>query len=206
VSGAHLLDAKSHRSSYRTNRPFLECESIMFSLAAQAFVESRALELPPENGELVEMLARWRAAQGDDPLPPRASVTFEAMLPMVGRINLIDVLPARAADAEFHFAVRLMCTAREMHGLPGGASVRDIRPPALARALDADFVRCVRLATPTLHEVELSEGRRTVRFRRLLLPYAETPGAASPVLLAACLVDGPGVRAMMADPLFRDAD
>ncbi|MCM0019516.1 MAG: hypothetical protein NBV67_05945 [Tagaea sp.] len=64
----------------------------------------------------------------------------------------------------------------------------------------------MRLAAPTLHEVELSDGRRRARFQRLLLPCAETPGGAAPSLLASCLIDGPGVRAMVADPQFRDAE
>jgi hypothetical protein len=176
----------------------------MFSLATNALVESRALDLPPEDGELAEMYARWRTARGGDRLPPRASVTFEAMLPMVGRINLIDVQPASADDAEFDFPLRLVCTAREIRGVPNGATVRDIRPPVLASIVEADFASCVRLAAPTLHEVTLSDGYRRVRYTRLLLPYAEVAGDPAPALLVACLVDEPGVREMMANSRFRN--
>lgn len=176
----------------------------MFSLATHAEVESRALALPPEDGELAEMLARWSAQRGSDPLPPREAVTFEAMLPMVGRINLIDVRAPRAPGLEFEFALRLVSTAREIRGLPTVRAVSDIEPPCLARAIEADFARCARLAAPTLSEVAIGDGYRTVRFRRLLLPYAETPGGTRPSLLVACLIDEPGVREMMASPRFRD--
>jgi hypothetical protein len=176
----------------------------MFSLATKADVESRALPLPPEDGELAEMLSRWKAARGSDSLPARACVTFEAMLPMVGRINLIDVRPASARDAEFDFPLRLVCTAREIRGVPNGATVRDIRPPVLARNIEADFASCARLAAPALHEVTLSDGYRRARYTRLLLPYAEVAGGTAPALLVACLVDEPGVREMMASSRFRD--
>lgn len=176
----------------------------MYSLATHATVESRALALPPEDGELAEMLARWHAARGAHPMPPRAAVTFEAMLPMVGRINLIDVLPARAPDEAFHFALRLVSTSRDMRAYPTYKTVRDIRPRRLAETVEADFERCVRLAAPTLNEVDIGDGLQVARFRRLLLPYAETPGGTTPSLLVACLVDGPGVREMMASPRFRD--
>ncbi|MFM7346685.1 MAG: hypothetical protein ACKO1J_15115 [Tagaea sp.] len=176
----------------------------MFSLATHAEAESRALALPPEDGELAEMLARWHAQRGKDALPPRACVTFEAMLPMVGRINLVEVGPPRAPGEMCHFAIRLVCTAREMRGHPDSRTIRDIRPAALARAVEQGYVECVRAAAPALHEVTLHDGYRTARFRRLLLPYAEAPGGMAPALLVACLVDEPGVREMMASPRFRD--
>ena len=176
----------------------------MFSLATYAEAESRPLDLPPEDGDLAEMFARWQAARGTHPLPPRAAVTFESMLPMVGRVNLIDVSPPRDAGEEFYFAFRLVCTAREIRGLPTSRSVRDIRPECLARSVAADCAECVRRAVPAMHEVTLRDGSRTARYRRLLLPYAEVPGERVPSLLVACLVDGPGVREIMASPHFLD--
>lgn len=173
----------------------------MMAIATHATIESRDLPLPPRDARLAEMLARWHAARRSDPLPLRADVTFEAMLPMVGHVDLVDVLPAGSAS---RFVFRLVCTARETRDGLVVRATGDIRPAALARATEADFAACVTAAAPVLREVTLGDGARTVRFFRLILPYAERRGDATPSFLADCLVDEPGVRELLADPSFRN--
>jgi hypothetical protein len=174
----------------------------MLDFAASARAESRPLPMPPEDGAFVEMLSRWQAQRGDLPLPPRTAVTFEAMLPMVGRVNLIDVEPGVVPGEEFEFAFRLICTARDLRGRMPGRTVRDVTPEIHARAMAADFAACVRAGAPTLTEATISDGISEASFRRLSLPYAAEPGGTKVVLLAVCLIDGPGVREILQSPRF----
>lgn len=160
------------------------------------------MPLPPEDGAFVEMIARWNAQRGDLPLPPRAAVTFEAMLPMVGRVNLIDVEPNPADPTGYDFVFRLICTARDLRGRAQPRKVVDLKPELHARTMAMDFAACVREAAPTITEVHLSDGMSSASFRRLLLPYAAEAGETRVAMLAACLLDGPGVREVLQSPQF----
>ncbi len=160
------------------------------------------MSLPPTDGAFVEMIARWQAMRGDRPLPPRAAVTFEAMLPMVGRVNLIDVVPNPAESAGFDFVFRLICTARDLRGRTPPHKVADLKPEIHARTMAADFAACVHAGEPTLNEVVISDGLLEASFRRLLLPYAAEAGDTRVVMLAACLLDGPGLRDVLQSPRF----
>ncbi len=160
------------------------------------------MPLPPEDGAFVEMIARWNAQRGEFPLPPRGLVTFEAMLPMVGRVNLIDVEPNPADPTGYDFVFRLICTARDLRGRAQPRKVADLKPESHARAMAADFAACVREAAPTVTEVTLSDGVSEASFRRLLLPYAAEAGDTRVTMLAACLLDGPGVREVLQSPRF----
>lgn len=174
----------------------------MLDFAASARVESRRMPSPPEDGAFAEMIARWNAQRGDLPLPPRGAVTFEAMLPMVGRVNLIDVEPNVADPAGYEFVFRLICTARDLRGRTQPRTVADVQPVIHARSMAADFAACVREAAPTVTEVHLSDGVSEASFRRLLLPYAAQAGDTRVAMLAACLLDGPGVRELLQSPRF----
>ncbi|MBC8790589.1 MAG: hypothetical protein C6Y20_03185 [Tagaea sp. CACIAM 22H2] len=160
------------------------------------------MPLPPEDGAFVEMIARWHAQRGDLPLPPRGLVTFEAMLPMVGRVNLIDVEPNPADPAGYDFIFRLICTARDLRGRTPPRKVAELKPDIHARTMAADFAACVRAGEPTLNEVVISDGVSEASFRRLLLPYTSERGGTNVALLAACLLDGPGVRDVLQSPRF----
>jgi hypothetical protein len=174
----------------------------MLDFAASARAESRRMPLPPEDGAFVEMIARWNAQRGDLSLPPRGLVTFEAMLPMVGRVNLIDVESNPADPTGYDFVFRLVCTARDLRGRVMPRTVAEIRPEIHARTIAADFAACVREAAPTVTEVHLSDGISQASFRRLLLPYAAEAGDTRVAMLAACLLDGPGVRELLQSPRF----
>lgn len=174
----------------------------MLDFAASVRAESRRLPLPPEDGAFVEMIARWHAQRGDLPLPPRGLVTFEAMLPMVGRVNLIDVEPNPADPAGYDFIFRLICTARDLRGRTPPRKVAELKPDIHARTMAADFAACARAGEPTLNEVVISDGVSEASFRRLLLPYTSERGGTNVALLAACLLDGPGVRDVLQSPRF----
>lgn len=158
--------------------------------------------MPPEDGTFVEMIARWQAQRGDLLLPPRGMVTFEAMLPMVGRVNLIDVEPNPADPTGYDFVFRLMCTARDLRGRIAPRKVAEVKPEFHARTIAADFAACVREAAPTMTEVHLSDGTMSASFRRLLLPYSAKAGDTRVAMLASCLLDGPGVREVLQSPRF----
>ncbi len=160
------------------------------------------MPLPPEDGAFVEMIARWNAQRGDLPLPPRGMVTFEAMLPMVGRVNLIDVEPNPADPTGYDFVFRLICTARDLRGRMAPRTVAELRPESHARTMAADFAACVREAAPTMMEVHVSDGMTSASFRRLLLPYSAEAGDTRVAMLASCLLDGPGVREVLQSPRF----
>lgn len=174
----------------------------MLDFAASARAESRRMPMPPEDGAFVEMVARWKALRGELPLPPRGAVTFEAMLPMVGRVNLIDVEPNPAAEFGYEFIFRLVCTARDLRGRTPPRSVADVKPDLHSRRMAEDFAVCVREGAPTITEVVLSDGISEATYRRLLLPYAAVPGESRVAMLAACLLDGPGVREVLQSPRF----
>ncbi|MCA0451478.1 MAG: hypothetical protein LCH62_17170 [Proteobacteria bacterium] len=160
------------------------------------------MPLPPEDGTFVEMIARWQAQRGEFLLPPRGKVTFEAMLPMVGRVNLIDVEPNSADPTGYDFVFRLVCTARDLRGRMPPRTVAEVKPEIHARTMAADFAACVREGAPTVTEVHLSDGASDASFRRLLLPYAAEAGDTRVAMLAACLLDGPGVREVLQSPRF----
>lgn len=160
------------------------------------------MPLPPEDGTFVEMIARWNAQRGDLPLPSRGQVTFEAMLPMVGRVNLIDVVPNPADPTGYEFVFRLICTARDLRGRMAPRTVAEVKPEIHARTMAADFAACVREAAPAVTEVHLSDGVSGASFRRLLLPYAAEAGDTRVAMLASCLLDGPGVRELLQSPRF----
>jgi hypothetical protein len=174
----------------------------MLDFAASVRAESRRMPLPPEEGAFVEMIARWNAQRGDSPLPSRGQVTFEAMLPMVGRVNLIDVEPNPADPAGYDFVFRLICTARDLRGRIAPRTVAEVKPEIHARAMAADFAACAREGVPTVTEVVLSDGVSEASFRRLLLPYAAEAGDTRVAMLASCLLDGPGVRDVLQSPRF----
>ncbi|MBL0932918.1 MAG: hypothetical protein J0H39_16115 [Alphaproteobacteria bacterium] len=174
----------------------------MLDFAASARAESRRLPLPPEDGTFAEMIARWNAQRGDLPLPARGMVTFEAMLPMVGRVNLIDVEPNPASPSGYDFVFRLICTARDLRGRMPPRTVAEVKPAIHALTMAADFAACVREGAPTVTEVHLSDGVMEASFRRLLLPYAAEAGETRVAMLAACLLDGHGVREVLQSPRF----